>query len=453
MYYGDFNQFVDGFNRLAKLELDLGEAIDPEAAMARLMGYSAHVAVGPEIAESMAHQIALLTFVNITARFALGGVTVSGLIDAPLLAPWAGKSLMSAVVELGGVVGSCPPKAPVAIIGSVMQPLSERGCQLTFEGWRGGIVPSGHCRLSESGAIAPAAVLAGAFAAAEIFALLRGEASAGLRPQGLSVWRPDGNADWLSSISDGPALSVLPNHLWVLGLGHLGQAFLWALAMCPYQDRSTVKLVLQDTDIVTGSTSSTSILTMPGVTGRKTRTVATQLEMLGFETSLVERPFDDDFRRRADDPSILVCGVDNALARSQVEAPGFALVVEAGIGRTASDFRSVRLHSFPAQRKAAELWKAGAVASDMSIGKAPGYQRLKEMGIDDCGLAQLAGTAVGAPFVGSIAGVLMLGQILRLLHGDVLDAVIDFDLRALSARRAVGNSVSIQHNPGFQKSA
>ena len=47
----------------------------------------------------------------------------------------------------------------------------------------------------------------------------------------------------------------------------------------------------------------------------------------------------------------------------------------------------------------------------------------------------------------------MLGQILRLLHGDVLDAVIDFDLRALSARRTVGNSVSIQHNPGFQKSA
>ena len=75
------------------------------------------------------------------------------------------------------------------------------------------------------------------------------------------------------------------------------------------------------------------------------------------------------------------------------------------------------------------------------------------MGVDDCGLAQLAGTAVRAPFVGSIAGVLMLGQILRLLHGDVLDAVIDFDLRALSARRAVGNLVSIQHNPGFQKSA
>ena len=74
MYHGDFNQLLDGFNRLAKLELDLGEAVDPEAAMARLMGYSAHVAVGPEIVGSMSHQIALLTLVNIIARFALGGV-------------------------------------------------------------------------------------------------------------------------------------------------------------------------------------------------------------------------------------------------------------------------------------------------------------------------------------------------------------------------------------------
>lgn len=450
MQHADFNQFVDGFNRLAKLDLDIGEAVDPEAAMARLMSYSAHVAVGPEIVQSVAHQIALLTFVNIASRFALGGVTVSGLGDVPLLAPWLGLDLKSAVTALGGNVRSKASKAPIVIIGSALSPRPEQGCQITFEGWRGGIVPLGHPRLNECDVTAPAAVLSGAFAAAEVFAMLRGEVGAGLRPQGLSVWRPDGDADWLSSMSDGPRLSQLPNHLWVLGLGHLGQAFLWALAMCPYQDRSAVKLVLQDTDIVTGSTSSTSILTIEGSTGRKTRTVATLFESLGFMTSLVERPFDDGFSRRADDPSVLVCGVDNALARSQIEAPGFPLVIEAGIGRTADDFRSVRLHSFPAQRKASALWKAGAVEPDISIGKTPGYNRLKEQGVDDCGLARLAGTAVGAPFVGGITGVLMLGQILRLLHGDTIDAVIDFDLRALDARRAVGNSVLTQHNPGFQ---
>ncbi len=80
----------------------------------------------------------------------------------------------------------------------------------------------------------------------------------------------------------------------------------------------------------------------------------------------------------------------------------------------------------------------------------PGYQRLRERGVDECGLARLAGTAVGAPFVGTVAGVLMLGQILRLLHGDQVDAVVDLDLRALDARRAVPNASPLALNPGFQ---
>lgn len=450
MLHNDFSTFLDGFNRLAKLDLDLGEAADPDAAMARLRGYRAHISAGPEIAVSTAHQIALLTFVNIASRFALGGVTVSGILDVPLLAPWLGTNLISAIQALGGAAGDPLAAVPVAVVGSGTTLPPERGCQMTFEGWRGGVVPPGGIRLSEANALAPAAVLAGSLAAAEVFAMLRGEPGAGRRTQGISIWRPDGDEDWLSSASDGPPLSVLPNHLWVLGLGHLGQAFLWTLATSPYADPTKVKLILHDTDIVTGSTSSTSILTGTGTTGRKTRTVATLLEGLGFTTSVIERPFDGAFRRRPDDPSVLVCGVDNALARSQLELPGFELVVEAGIGRTVSDFRAVRLHSFPSQRAAAELWRAGATEGPAALDGVLGYQRLRESGVDECGLARLAGTAVGAPFVGGVAGALMFGQILRLLHGDRLDAVVDLDLRALQARRAVPSSVALQHNPGFQ---
>jgi hypothetical protein len=450
MNHSDFTTFLDGFNRLAKLDLDLGDAADTEAAMARLRDYRAHVVAGPEIADSLAHQVALLTFVNIASRFALGGVTVSGISDVPLLAPWPGASLASAIEALGGAAAELSGAVPVVIVGGGAAPAQHRGCQITFAGWRGGVVPLGGTRLDEKETLAAAAVLAGSLAAAEIFATLRGEPGAGCREQGLSIWRPDGEEDWRSPTSDGPPVSVLPNHLWVLGLGHLGQAFLWTLAMSPYSDRASVKLVLQDTDIVTGSTASTSILTRPGSVGRKTRTVAALLENLGFKTSVVERPFDGAFARRPDDPSILICGVDNALARSQLELPQFELVIEAGIGRTASDFRAVRMHSFPSQRTAAELWKAGATEHPATLDNAPGYQRLRESGVDACGLALLAGTAVGAPFVGGVAGALMFGQILKLLHGERPDAVVDLDLRALQARRAVASSVPLLHNPGFQ---
>lgn len=449
MKEADFAAFLDGFNRLAKLDLDLGEACDPEAAMARLKGYAAHIRVGPEVAGSVAHQIAVLTLVNILSRFALGGVTLSGTLDAVMLAPWLGRTLMEAVEALGGEAGEPAGDCPTAIVGTA-DDVVDRAVQLTFEGWRGGIVAADAARLNETKGTAMSAVLAAAIGAAELFAMLRDEVAAGRRPRGLSIWRPDGDHDWLSPASDGPPLSLLPNRLWILGLGHLGQAFLWALAMCPYVDRAEVSLVLQDMDDITKSTASTSILTMKEARGRKTRDVARTLESMGFSTVIVERPFDDQFKRQPEDPSVMICGVDNAHARSQLEAPGFPLIVEAGIGRTAQDFQAIRLHTFPSRRKAAELWKPAIADMTATVAETPGYQRLRERGVDECGLARLAGTAVGAPFVGTVAGVLMLGQILRLLHGDRVDAVIDLDLRALDARRAVLNANPLALNPGFQ---
>jgi len=38
-------------------------------------------------------------------------------------------------------------------------------------------------------------------------------------------------------VSSKPLLSNLPNRFWVLGLGHLGQAFLWNLALLPFPNR------------------------------------------------------------------------------------------------------------------------------------------------------------------------------------------------------------------------
>ena len=281
--------------------------------------------------------------------------------------------------------------------------------------------------------------------------MLRSEAEAGYRAVGLSLWRPERTAHWLQPESDGPPLEALPDNLWILGLGHLGQAFLWTLLMCPYADRSAVRLVLQDIDTITGSTASTSILTQDGMLGAmKTRAVAGVLERHGFRTTLIERPFDDGFRRRAaDDPQVLICGVDNLLARSQVEGPGFPFVVEAGIGDSSQDFRSIRLHTFPASRRAADLWIPGMEHRVTDL-DSPGYRRLSEAGTDICGLTRLAETAVGAPFVGTVAACLMLSQVFRLLASDIPDALVDVDLRSIQSRRAVRNNVIKLFNPGYQ---
>ena len=457
MTHTDMASVRDGLNRLAKLFMDEGSAADIGEAEARLEQFRIRVLVGPEVNVSAAHQAALLTIVNVGSRFALGGVSVAGPLDGPRLVNAVSEpTLKAAVTALGGRHATTwvpsPDEVPTIVIGKAALE-GPRVLRATFEGWRGGVVRRSQDALSDETTVIPAAVLAGALAAAESFSMLRGETLAGYRDLGLSLWRPDSSSHWRERASDGPTLAALPASLWVLGLGHLGQAFLWALMMCGYPCPRDVRLTLQDFDKATDSTVSTSILTNASMVGhRKTRTVAAVLERQGFSTTIIERKFDGGFKRReTDEPSVLVCGVDNPVARADLEDPGFLFVVEAGIGSKATDFRALQVNTFPGPRRARAVWGGASNVEVVDI-SAPAYGRLALEGADVCGLTQLAGTAVGASFVGTVTGTLMLAQILRLLAGDRPDAVVSLDLTAPRGRRAVTNQALDPFNPGYQAS-
>lgn len=452
MNFDDPIALKESLNRAAKVDVDSGSVPDFEQAVRRLQGHRVQICVGPEVSQSPGHQAALLTVVNIARRFALGGVWVDGPLDGTVCAgPIPGVSLKAAVCELGGIAGRQESGLPTIVIGSA-ETIDGHAVAATFAGWRGGVVRLNSNRLKETTTVLPAAVLAGALAAGEVFSMLRGNVEAGRRSIGLSLWRPDGSVDWKSAVSDGPELSVLPDQLWLLGLGHLGQAFLWALMLCDFARPDKVRLTIQDMDRVSESTESTSILTWPGKAGRfKTRDVAETLQLRGFGTTIIERPFDGRFSYDPTmDPAVLVCGVDNALARSRLEAPGFPFIVEGGIGHTATDYSALRVHTFPSPGKdAATLWGNRQNPRPVSIDN-PAYGRLSANGRIACGLAQLAETAVGVPFVGAVGGTLMLAQILRLLSGDSPDMLVDLDLRSPKGRRAFVNSRSLAVVPSFQ---
>ncbi len=440
----------DSLNRMAKIDVDSGHSESFEAAIRRLEGFRVGIEVGPEAASSAAHQAALLTTINICRRFALGGVYVSGDIGGSLLvgSPHS-RSLLDEISRLGGLSACIPDGVATVQIGTC--PEIDRGSVATFEGWKGGVVRSGGPRLSEETTVIPAAILAGALASAEAFGMLRNDVQAGRRSLGLSLWQTDACSDWMDVSSDGPELEYLPDKFWVLGLGHIGQAFLWALSLCPFRRPEDVRLVLQDMDFVTESTSSTSILTDFSMTGlKKTRALAANLEERGFQTSLIERPFDGAFQYDPGiDPPVLVCGVDNALARSRMELPGFPFIVESGIGHTVADYQAIRVHTFPSDGKSAsELWSESGAENAPKIDSGA-YGRLAKSGSDICGLTMLANTAVGAPFVGTIAATLMLSQLLKPLCGGISDRVIDLSLTSIRSRRALPNAAT-DFVPSFQ---
>jgi hypothetical protein len=323
-------------------------------------------------------------------------------------------------------------------------------------GWRGGILPA-HARVesSKAPAIPLAATLAAALAVNEAFLAVSGDApSAGMRFLGLSLWVPAVH-DWLRD--DGaPELAYLPSKLWLIGLGHLGQAYLWNLGLLPYREPSKVELMLQDFDRTSSSTWSTSILTpapdeeRASVIGtRKTRLTAEWAERRGFTTVVCERRFDQHVRRQDHEPSVALCGVDNAAVRRVLDRVGFDAVVSAGLGNGHSDFRTMRIHTLPTERLAEDIWPD---VVPTPIGKeAAVYESMVESGaIDRCGAALLAGIAVGAPFVGAVAAALAISELLRLLHGGVLNSLIDLDLSSLDHKIVLPQRRSLAHvNPGF----
>jgi hypothetical protein len=208
---------------------------------------------------------------------------------------------------------------------------------------------------------------------------------------------------------------------------------------------------LQDTDRVTPSTESTSILTDASMVGqRKTRVLASWAERRGFQTEIYERLFGAWIRRQNFEPTVALCGIDNALGRRALDEAGFDLVLEAGLGRGHRDFRTMRIHSFPGSRSSQDIWKRTDAVREDTTQQAAYEDLLKKGALDRCGITLLAGKSVGAPFVGVTAAALVLSELLRILHGGSLNQLIDIDLLSVEHRTVVPNAVFLhENNPGF----
>lgn len=428
----------DTLHRAVKMALDSGEVTSVEEAEALFRSYRLAVVVGPDVASSPTHQAAVLTVVNTAARSFLGGVEVSGDTDCPLLVPWKSfGNLGEAVADLGGqVVREHHGAVPAVLLGDTGLLEARFSIRATFNGWAAGVFPAEDGgRLPEAEEFVPSGVLAGAMAVAEAFQHARGaNVLAGRRRVGLSLWCPWEPHAWLEPAGVGPRLGCLPTNLWLIGLGHLGQAFLWTLGLLPYADPSSLHLVLQDNDTLVPANLSTSPLTFQDMLGRqKTRALAAWCEQRGFRTTIVELPFGSQMRVRDQDPQLALCGVDNPLARSALEDVGFARVIEAGLGKGVREYLAFQVHGFPGPQKARQRWAAAdEMPSAPELTSRPAYAALASEGHDRCGLTTLAGKTVGAPFVGTVVSAIVVAEILRQLEGGEPIGMLDATLRDLS---------------------
>jgi hypothetical protein len=442
----------DRLNRMMKMAIDSGEAGSLEEARDVFSRYRLHLSLGRDVAHSAPLQAAALTAVNTGRRCFLGGVTVSGPAEAALLVPWRRRhTLGEAITDLRGrIVHDAPRGVPTVLLGDAVAPAGGAPIlRATFQGWLAAVSPDelGQ-RLDERSEFTPVGVLAGALSVSEVFQRLRGSnAAASRREIGISLWRPDVP---FRTADAGPVVEQLPSRLWLIGLGHLGQALLWTLGFLPYADPNEVQLVLQDYDTLVEANESTSLLTTPKQIGRKkTRAMAAWCEERGFRTVMTERRFDTNFTVAPDEPGVAVCGVDNPAARAILEDVGFERVVEAGLGAGPTEYLAFQTHTFPARKSARERWRGAARReSPAALLELPAYGALRAEGLDECGLVQLAERTVGAPFVGAVASALVVAELVRMAAGAHRYELVDGTLRSPEDLTAVAAEGTSPYNPG-----
>ena len=286
----------DHFHRTAKILADQGRVSDIADARRQLESLVLQVAVGRGIQEDLAAQAALFTVINAGKRAMLGGVRVVVEDDPELSLPWVrGDTQSEAVSTFGGVVvDRHHDDTPVLTVGRSRAPRGDhRRVQLAacWRGWCGGVTDAPGKHVSRE-AVPLAGVVAGALGVSEIFQHVLGSPVAGRRSVGLSLWQP--HVHWGAPEAEGPVLQCLPTGVWLLGLGHLGQANVWGLGCLPYERPEDLEVFLVDFDPIVEANQATGLLTEFTDVGKyKTRVVASRLEGLGHRTRLVERRFDN----------------------------------------------------------------------------------------------------------------------------------------------------------------
>jgi hypothetical protein len=429
------------FNRLS-LGLIEKHGFSPHDALTRLESLSLNLDAGMEIARSLALQAALLTAVNTAKRAFLGEVCVRIPANTPLLLPWRGQCLFTlneAVTETGGRVVEYFDNAGFTLTFGKPGSIDHNQARVVCNNWQAGFLVEGEQDpLSRGSDLPTAGIFAGAFAVFLAFLRSSGiDMTACDHSEGISLWRPD--LDWRSSEACGPQLSLLPLKYWLLGLGHLGQAYLWNIALLPYPLPAEIRFLLQDDDLLEPANWSAGLLTEKGDSHlHKTRHCARWLEERGFSTQIIERRFDQHTIRTEEEPRLALCGFDNAASRALLEDAGFDLALEAGLGNDLSTFDLISFHSFPdATKTARTIWSDDGLAESMVNQRV--LEALKQVDEDACGIIPLtiAGKSISASFVGACAAALVVAESLRALHGGLHYDKVSLHLRNLSGKIAV----------------
>lgn len=407
-------------SRILKAITDGARAGSFPEALARLDAIRLSIIVGSDQVGTPAGQAAALTAVA-TAVKCFGAVKVVLTDDEPLIGHLPiGTTMTDAAKALGATITSTLPSTTThaVYIGDAVR---DDGWNVScwWDRWLSGTRAFSDRTLGES-RLPLAGVFAAAIAIRQVFAGVLGVRDLPPREVSVSLWTPWEKVD---PIARGPLRFDMPDKLWLAGLGHLGQAYIWNL--CLMGGSASRLAVLQDDQKISDENEGTSLLVLPGEGEkgeRKTRLSARWLEACGWETQLIERRHYGDIKLTEDDPPYLLCGLDEVETRIVLAHHGFPFMADAGIGHGPGDFDGIQIRTIAKGQSLQGLWEVpedvhkAAQRAAQKVDKLLGSDAYKELEqrVGRCGTLELAEASVAVPFVGAAAGALTIGQLIRL---------------------------------------
>lgn len=410
--------------------------IDPEEALSLMRGTSINLICGESVKNSVHLQIALLTAVNISKRTFLGGVSVSMPEETPNLTPFEGRSLNEMLKQYLHLPQNGGKNYTICVGNN---PVDKSSCEVICNDWQGGInvYNSERVSLDRTEGTLPFGPVAGAsIACFYLFSIAFDIIDPdNFDSTGVSLW--DCVTDnWYDSQYKGPAqLFQLPAKLWFVGLGHLGQAYIWLLGCMPFENRRLIEVVLQDFDEVSESNLGSQLLSEDRDVGRKkTRVCAEFLESLGFSTRIIEKPFEasDQSQLWTKQLNILVNGVDSVTARRNLIPERFDLLLDGATNGSEAFFDSFTLRNLKQLDKdPKDIWQEEDFAEDVILHKKL-YERVEKR----YGCGAYINHSISTPFVGAMGATFVMGELFRKLNDGKQHSIVSLELRNLKYMRA-----------------
>lgn len=420
-----------GRSRIAKVltdETSSNKSFDDATATLDAVGLI--VVTSSEEAATHAGQAAILTIVT-TGVKCFGRTAVVLDSDVPLKRRLSsGETIFEAVRAAGAEIVHSVPTDATHIVSIGELPTEGVYVRCWWGGWSAGVLPPWDDAPLGGSSNPLAGIFAGALAVREVFANCVGRRKNVRRASVISLWAP---SQMQSQEDVPPSRLSLPNRLWLVGLGHIGQGFLWSLSLLPL---AGAHAVLQDDQLVGEENVATGLVTYPHdfeTSNHKTRVAMRWLEAAGWTTSIVERRNHGDFRLDVGDPPVILTSIDEPMARIEMANAGHEYLIDAGVGHGPTDFEIGQIRVVPKTVDARTLWTVESNGKDMGRILLQHAYREHANKYGNCGTYSLAEASVAVPFVGAAIGALTISQLLRLAALRTTSQVLQIELGAPAA--------------------